>query len=63
MEEGFERLKAHMWKTGRHYWIREQGTRGNIGDIQKGLGQMAIGVKISLPASHNTSTSVEDYVQ
>jgi hypothetical protein len=47
----------------RRYWIREQRTRGNIGDIQEDSGQIAMDVKIAFPMSHNVLTIVEEYVQ
>jgi hypothetical protein len=36
------------------YWVREQGTEGNIGDIREDSGQMSAGVEILLSMSHNT---------
>jgi len=47
----------------RRYWIREHGTDENICDIGGDLGQMATEVKIALPMSHNSLTTIEEYVQ
>jgi hypothetical protein len=49
--------------TERRYWILEHGTDEDICDIGEDLGQMTTGVKIAFPVSHNTLTSVEEYVQ
>ena len=49
--------------TERRYWIRAQGAEGNIVDIGEDLAQIATEVKIAFPVSHNTLTSVEEYVQ
>jgi hypothetical protein len=49
--------------AGRRYWIREQGTEGIIVGTGEELGQMGTEVKIAFPVSHNTLTSVEEYVQ
>jgi hypothetical protein len=48
---------------GRRYWIREQGAEGNIIDIGEEMRQTVTEVKIAFPVSHNTLTSVEEYVQ
>jgi hypothetical protein len=63
MEEGYDRLKAHMRRIGRCYWIREQGTEADNGDIQEGLRQIETEVKISFSMSHNSLTIVEEYIQ
>jgi hypothetical protein len=34
-----------------------------IDDMGEVLGQIATGIKIAFPVSHNTLTSVEEYVQ
>jgi hypothetical protein len=49
--------------AGRCYWIRGCGAAEEISDIGEELGQIATEVKIALPVSHNTLTSVEEYVQ
>ena len=49
--------------AGRRYWIREQGAEVDIVDIGEGLGQMATEVKIAFPMSHNSLTTIEEYVQ
>jgi hypothetical protein len=49
--------------TERCYWIREQGAKAEIVDMEEELGQIATEVKITFPVSHNTLTSVEEYVQ
>jgi hypothetical protein len=49
--------------AGRRYWIRVQGAEGNIVDIGEELGQIAIEVKIAFPMSHNSLTTIEEYVQ
>ena len=41
----------------RRYWIREQGTEGNISDIEEDIGQMSTGVEILLPMSGHRSSS------
>jgi hypothetical protein len=46
--------------AGRRYWIREQGAEGNIVDIGEDKGQIATGVKIALPMSHNILTRTEE---
>jgi hypothetical protein len=62
MEEGYDRLKAHMRRIGRCYWIRQQETEADNGDIQEGLRQIETEVKIALSVSHNTLTRAEEYV-
>lgn len=49
--------------TERRYWIREQGAEGKIVDIGEEMRQTVMEVKIAAPVSHNTLTSVEEYVQ
>ena len=48
---------------GLSYWIREQGTEGDISDIKEGLGQTQTGVKIALPMSHNFLTKTTEQVK
>ena len=45
--------------TERRYWIREHGKDGNICDN----GKIMTGVNISFSVSHNTMTSVEEYMR
>ena len=47
----------------RRYWIREHSAEVDIVDIGEGLGQMATEVKIVFPMSHNSLTTIEEYVQ
>jgi len=47
----------------RRYWIREHSKDGNISDIGEDFGQIATEVKIALPMSHNSLTTIEEYVQ
>jgi hypothetical protein len=47
----------------RRYWIREHSAEVDIVDIGEGLGQMATEVKIAFPMSHNSLTTIEEYVQ
>jgi hypothetical protein len=49
--------------AGRRYWIREQGADGNIVDIGEEMRQKVTEVKIALPMSHNSLTTIEEYVQ
>jgi hypothetical protein len=43
--------------------VREEVAIVGIGDTGEDMGQIATEVKIALPMSHNTLTSVEEYVQ
>jgi hypothetical protein len=47
----------------RRYWIREHSAEVDIVDIGEGLGQMATEVKTAFPMSHNSLTTIEEYVQ
>jgi len=47
----------------RRFWIREQGADGNIVDIGEEMRQKVTEVKIALPMSHNSLTTIEEYVQ
>ena len=49
--------------AGRRYGIREQGAEGNIVDIGEEMRLTVTEVKIAFPASHNTLTIAEEYVQ
>jgi hypothetical protein len=49
--------------TERRYWIREHSKDGNISDIGEDFGQIATGVKIAFPVSHNALAIVEENVQ
>ena len=49
--------------AGRRYWIRDHGAEVDIGDMGEELGQMATEVKIALPMSHNSLTTIAEYVQ
>ena len=49
--------------TERRYWIREHSAEVDIGDMGEELGHMATEVKIALPMSHNSLTTIEEYVQ
>ena len=63
MEDGYDRLKAHMRRIGRCYWIRDHGAEVDIVDIGEETRQMVTEVKISFPMAHNVLTSVEEHVQ
>jgi hypothetical protein len=47
----------------RCYWIDHRETEGNICDIEVNNGQMSADVEILLPVSHNSLTTIEEYVQ
>jgi hypothetical protein len=47
----------------RRYWIEHNETEGNICDIEVDTGQMSTDVKIAFPVSHNSLTTIEEYVQ
>ncbi len=47
----------------RRFWILYPVADEDICDIGNELGQIATEVKIALPVSHNTLTSVEEYIQ
>ena len=47
----------------RRFWIAYPEAKDDDCDIGEDLGQMATEVKITFPVSHNTLTSVEEYVQ
>ena len=49
--------------AGRCYWIKEYSAEGGIGDMGEELGQMATEVKIALSMSHNSLTTIAEYVQ
>ena len=49
--------------NGRRYWISEQSIEVNSCDMGEYMGHTVTEVKIALPMSHNTLTSVEEYVQ
>ena len=49
--------------AGRRYWIRDHGAEVDIVYIGEDIGQIATEVKIAFPMSHNTLTSVEEYIQ
>ena len=49
--------------AGRRYWIKEYSAEGDIGDMGEELGQMATEVKIPFQMSHNSLTSIEEYVK
>lgn len=49
--------------SDRRFWIERLEASENSCDIEEDTGQMATGVKIALPVSHNILTSVEEYVQ
>jgi hypothetical protein len=48
--------------AGRRYWIREQGTEGNIVDTGEEIEQAVTEVKIAFPVSHNTMTTAEEHI-
>jgi hypothetical protein len=45
------------------FWIAYPEVAGDSWDMWEELGQAVTEVKISFPTSHNTLTSVEEYVQ
>ena len=47
----------------RRYWIERREKEGSISDMEGDTGQMSTSVEILLTVSHNTLTSVEEYVQ
>ena len=49
--------------AGRRYWIKGHGAEVDIDDMGEDMGQMATEVKIALPMSHNSLTTIKEYVQ
>jgi hypothetical protein len=45
------------------YWVSEQGTEVNTCSMGEDMGYTVTEVKIALPMSHNTLTSVDEYVK
>jgi len=59
----FSILDGLCLDSERHYWIERKVMEGNISDIQVDYGRMSTSVEILRTVSHNTLTSVEEYVQ
>ena len=47
----------------RRYWIARRTAEGSICEREVDTEQVSAGVEIALQMSHNTLTSVEEYVQ
>jgi hypothetical protein len=47
----------------RRYWLERLEVQEDNCDTEEDIGQMSTGVEILLQMSHNTLTSVEEYVQ
>jgi hypothetical protein len=59
----FQLLNTLRMDEQRRFWIAYPEADEDNCDLREDMGQMATEVKISLPMSHNTLTSVEEYVQ
>ena len=62
-EQFFSNLGGSRQNSNRWFWIvRIEAFEDNCG-IEEDMGQMSTGVEILLTMSHNTLTSVEEYLQ
>jgi hypothetical protein len=59
----FQLLNNLRGDEQRRFWIAYPEADEDDCDIGEDMGQTATEVKISLPMSHNTLTTVEEYVQ
>ena len=63
LEPLFSILHGLRLDSERRYWIERREKEGSISDMEGDIGQMSTGVEILLPVSHNSLTTIEEYVQ